>query len=65
MKIGIIGAGFTGLSAGYYLTKLGHDVTIFEKTLNQVDLLLDIEKKDGNRHLRNIIITGLSMIIQP
>ncbi|GDX62300.1 oxidoreductase [Candidatus Levyibacteriota bacterium] len=31
MKIGIIGAGFTGLSAGYYLTKLGHDVTIFEK----------------------------------
>lgn len=31
MKIGIIGAGFTGLSAGYYLTKEGHDVTIFDR----------------------------------
>lgn len=31
MKIGIIGAGFTGLTAGYFLTKSGHDVTIFEK----------------------------------
>lgn len=31
MKIGIIGAGFTGLTAGYSLSKSGHDVTIFEK----------------------------------
>lgn len=31
MKISIIGAGFTGLTAGYFLTKNGHDVTIFEK----------------------------------
>lgn len=31
MKIGIIGAGFTGLTAGYNLAKNGHDVTIFEK----------------------------------
>lgn len=31
MKIGIIGAGFTGLSAAYYLLKDGHDVTVFEK----------------------------------
>jgi len=31
MKIGIIGAGFSGLSAGYYLQKKGHSVTIFEK----------------------------------
>ncbi|MBI2613571.1 MAG: NAD(P)/FAD-dependent oxidoreductase [Candidatus Levybacteria bacterium] len=31
MKVGIIGAGFTGLSAGYYLTKEGHDVTIFDR----------------------------------
>lgn len=31
MKIGIIGAGFTGLAASYYLAKKGHDVTVFEK----------------------------------
>lgn len=31
MKIGIVGAGFTGLTAGYNLSKNGHDVTIFEK----------------------------------
>lgn len=31
MKIGIIGAGFTGLSSAYYLLKDGHEVTVFEK----------------------------------
>ena len=31
MKIGIIGAGFTGLAAAYYLQKSGHEVTIFER----------------------------------
>lgn len=31
MKIGIIGAGFTGLAAGFRLSQEGHKVTIFEK----------------------------------
>lgn len=31
MNIAIIGAGFTGLSAAYRLSKLGHQVTVFEK----------------------------------
>jgi protoporphyrinogen oxidase len=31
VKVAIIGAGFTGLSAGYFLAKKGIDVTIFEK----------------------------------
>lgn len=31
MKIAIIGAGFTGLSAAYRLTKEGHEVIVFEK----------------------------------
>lgn len=30
-KIGIIGAGFSGLSAACYSAKQGHDVTVFEK----------------------------------
>ena len=31
MKIGIIGGGVTGLSAGYELVRKGHKITIFEK----------------------------------
>ncbi len=31
MKIGIIGAGLTGLTAAYELSKKGHDVIVFEK----------------------------------
>ncbi|MBI4004926.1 FAD-dependent oxidoreductase, partial [Candidatus Roizmanbacteria bacterium] len=31
MKIAILGGGFTGLSAAYYLQKKGHVVTLFEK----------------------------------
>src|ERR1035437_10136571 len=30
MKIAIVGSGFTGLSAAYYLTKQGHSVDIYE-----------------------------------
>ncbi len=31
MKVAILGGGFTGLAASYYLTKKGHSVTLFEK----------------------------------
>lgn len=31
MRIGIIGAGATGLTAAYRLARMGHDVTVLEK----------------------------------
>ena len=31
MKIAILGGGFTGLTAAYYLTKKNHQITVFEK----------------------------------
>ena len=31
MKIGIIGAGFAGLTAAYELTKRGHEVNLYDK----------------------------------
>jgi protoporphyrinogen oxidase len=46
MKIGIIGAGFSGLSAGYYLQKTGHSVTIFEKDLYPGGLAVGFKNKE-------------------
>jgi protoporphyrinogen oxidase len=45
MKIGIIGAGFTGLSAAYYLQKNGHRVTIFERDESPGGLALGYKEK--------------------
>jgi protoporphyrinogen oxidase len=46
LNIGIIGAGFAGLTAAYELTKLGHRVTIFEAA-NQVGGLGSGFKDEG------------------
>ena len=46
MNIAIIGAGFTGLSAAYTLTKMGHDVTVFEKEPHVGGLALGYKKKE-------------------
>lgn len=46
MKIAIIGAGFTGLTAAYRLTQKGHEVTIFEKGDNPGGLALGFKKED-------------------
>ncbi|HVA96867.1 MAG TPA: FAD-dependent oxidoreductase [Candidatus Acidoferrales bacterium] len=45
MKIAIIGAGFTGLSAAYQLVKEGHAVTIFEKDPNPGGLAIGYQEK--------------------
>lgn len=44
MKIGIIGAGFTGLSAAYQLSKKGHEVTVFETEKNPGGLAVGFKK---------------------
>lgn len=45
MKIAIIGAGFTGLSAAYQLVKHGHEVTIFEKDSQPGGLAIGYQEK--------------------
>lgn len=45
MKIAIIGAGFTGLSAAYRLSKEGHDVTVFERDAQPGGLAIGYQEK--------------------
>jgi len=51
MHIAIVGAGFTGLSAGYYLQKNGHTVDIFEKDTSPGGLAIGFQKKGWEWHL--------------
>lgn len=48
MKIGIIGAGFTGLSAAIKLSKQGHDVTLIEKDNKPGGLAIGFKKDNWN-----------------
>ncbi|HMS22318.1 MAG TPA: FAD-dependent oxidoreductase [Candidatus Levybacteria bacterium] len=45
MNIAIVGSGFTGLSAAYYLTKKGHTVTIFELDTKPGGLAIGYKEK--------------------
>lgn len=48
MKVAIIGAGFTGLSAAYELVKKDHKVTVFEKDENPGGLAIGYKEKKWN-----------------
>ncbi len=48
MRIGIIGAGFGGLSAGYYLAKNGEEVTVFESGDKPGGLAIGFKKPNWN-----------------
>lgn len=48
MRIAIIGAGFTGLSAAYTLLKKGHSVTIFEKSSLPGGLAIGYKEEEWN-----------------
>ncbi len=51
MKIAIIGAGITGLTAGYRLSQKGHQVTIFEKEKFSGGLAAGFKKRKWDWHL--------------
>jgi len=66
MKVAIIGAGLTGLSAAYTLTKNGHDVSVFEKEPFVGGLAHGFKEKDWNWSLEAFyhhIFTGDTAII--
>ena len=46
MKVGIIGAGFTGLSAAYYLLEKKHEVYLFERDEVPGGLALGFTRKE-------------------
>lgn len=46
LKIGIIGAGFTGLAAAYYLLEKGYEVTILEKESRAGGLAIGFKDKN-------------------
>jgi len=48
MKIAIVGAGFTGLSAAFELSRKGHEVVIFEKDSNPGGLAIGFKEKPWN-----------------
>lgn len=45
MNIAIVGAGYTGLSAAYYLSKKGHRVTVFERDAHPGGLAIGYQEK--------------------
>lgn len=51
MKIAILGGGFTGLTASYYLAKKGHEVTIFEKEKMLGGLAVGFKSKNWDWYL--------------
>jgi len=53
MKIGIVGAGLTGLTAGYTLAKAGHAVAIFEKESFAGGLAAGFKEQGWDWHLEH------------
>jgi len=53
MRVGIVGAGITGLTAAYKLSQKGHQVIIFEKEKYIGGLAAGFKKEDWDWHLEN------------
>lgn len=65
MKIGIIGAGFTGLAAGLFLSEKGHKVAIFEKEEKPGGLTIGFKEPNWKwileRHYHHIFVSDYSI----
>jgi len=61
MKIAIVGAGFTGLTAAYRLTMLGHQVFVFEQNKLLGGLASGYLKDNWSWPLIGITIIALRM----
>ena len=66
MKIGIVGAGFTGLSAAYSLQKKGHEVVLFEKEKLPGGLAIGFKEKHWQwaleKHYHHIFTTDQAIL---
>lgn len=66
MKVGIIGAGFTGLSAAYRLTQQKHEVFVFEKDTAPGGLAIGYKEKDWDwsleKHYHHWFINDRSVL---
>ncbi|MCK4588315.1 NAD(P)/FAD-dependent oxidoreductase [Candidatus Woesebacteria bacterium] len=66
MRITIIGAGFTGLATGYYLSKAGFKVIIFEKDEKPGGLATGYQKKEWqwslDHHYHHLFTSDLNIL---
>lgn len=66
IKVGIVGAGFTGLATGYYLSKRGFDVSIFEAGKNPGGLAIGFKRKSWKwtleEHYHHLFLTDKSIL---
>lgn len=66
MEVAIIGAGFTGLAAAHRLTKLGHEVTIFEKADKPGGLAIGFKDKNWDwtleEHYHHLFTSDTSIL---
>ncbi len=64
MKIGVVGGGLTGLSAAYYLSKKGHQITLFEKDKQLGGLASGLKIGDNfvDKYYRHVFVGDDSII---
>lgn len=64
MRVGIVGAGATGLSAGYTLAKVGHEVTLLEKSdeLGGLAASIEVQGTSLERYYHHLFASDAAII---